>query len=94
MMGDEGTLSSGVPMFTEPALREAHDLYMANRFTDSAEAAFRFLEKTPNHRPALRLLADSCYLAGYADEAERAFKILLQLGTVEIHREFNTAPAA
>lgn len=66
-------------MSAETAMREAHDLYMANRFTEAAEAAFRLLETTPDHRQALRLLADSCYMAGYVDEAERAFRHLLTL---------------
>lgn len=65
-------------MSIEPALREAHDLYMNNRFTDAAEAAFRLLEQAPDNRHALRLLADSCYMAGYVDESERAYRLLLQ----------------
>ena len=59
---------------SEQLRQEAIRLYESHQFAEAAQVAFQYVEQNPEDWVGLQVLADSCLLSGYLDEAERLFR--------------------
>ena len=59
---------------SEQLRQEAIRLYEGHQFAEAAQAAFRYVEQFPEDWVIVQILADSCLLSGYLDEAEKLFR--------------------